>query len=47
MLFPMDANLVKEVKMFKLVKEVFSVRNVAVISFTSSLYQVFNQLWNL
>ncbi len=47
MFFPMYANIVKEVKMFKLVKEVFSVRNVAVISFTSSLYQVFNQLWNL
>jgi MFS family permease len=43
----MFANIVKEVIMFKLVKEVFSVRNVAVISFTSSLYQVFNQLWNL
>ena len=33
--------------MFKIVRQVFGVRNVAVISFTSSLYQVFNQLWQL
>jgi MFS family permease len=31
----------------EIVKQVFRVRNVAVISFTSSLYQVFNQLWQL
>ncbi len=33
--------------MLEIVKQVFRVRNVAVISFTSSLYQVFNQLWQL
>lgn len=33
--------------MLSIIKQVFSDRNVAVISFTSSLYQVFNQLWQL
>ena len=47
MSFPMFANIEREATLFKLVKEVFSVRNVAVIAFTSSLYQVFNRLWNL